>query len=147
MPNVPERRKLTAAVKALLEDATGKPVEVATAPRKIDGEQADLPYIVIFPVDGGTFMGPEWCGPNADAAFEYQINSYGMRYDQTEWLSDLVRVTLVDRTDGGDLVNKLTFDGHSVMDQVTLGPPGKLDEVGQIWSMQESYLITVTSKV
>ena len=146
MPNVPQRRKLTDAIKSLLEDQTGKPVGVATAPQNIQGEQADLPYIVIYPLDGGIFSGPLFCGPNADASFEYQIDSYGLRYDQAEWLSDLVRVTMIDRDADGDLINRLTYDDHEVMDQISLGPPSKLDEVGQVWSAKESYLITVTSQ-
>jgi len=86
MPNIPQRRKLTEALKTLLITETGKPVGVATAPLDINGVQEELPYIVIYPLDGGGFSGPAWCGPNADAAFEYQIDSYGKRYDQAEWL-------------------------------------------------------------
>lgn len=146
MPNVPQRRKLTDALKSLLENSTGRSVGVGSAPVDINGVQEDLPYLVVYPIPSGSFTGPILCAPNADAIFEYQINSYGRRYDQVEWLADLVRVTLVDRDSSGALVNRLSYDGHSVMDQMLLGPPGKLDEVGQIWSVMESYAIAVTSQ-
>lgn len=145
MPNVPQRRKLTKALKELLELEVGVPVGVAAAPRNNDGEQADLPYIVIYPIASGFFSGPAFCGPNADVKFEFQINSEGIRDDQAEWLADLVRVTLIDRDQHGTLVNRIQYPDHSVMDQEIVGPPGKLDQVGQIWSVKESYAFSVTS--
>ena len=146
MPNIPQRRKLTEALKVMLQDQVGYPVGVANAPKTISGEVESLPYLVIYPLDSGVFMGPEWCAPEADAIFEFQISSFGLRYDQTEWLMDQVRIAIIDRDDYGQLVNRLTFDDHVVMDQRLVGPAGKLDEVGQIWSGHESYHITVTSQ-
>lgn len=144
--SVPQRRNLTEALKALLIDKTGKPVEVATAPRKHDGTVADLPYAVVYPIAGGIYSGPELCSPEADVAWEYQIQCNGKRYDQTEWLMDLVRTTIIDRNNGV-LVNRITFDDHVVMDQRIVGPEGTLDEVGQIWFGSESFAFEVTSEI
>lgn len=144
--SVPQRRKLTSALKALLEEKTGRSVGVGSAPRNTDNLQEELPYIVIYPIAGTLYSGSAFCGPQEDVRFDYQIDSHGKRDDQAEWLADLVRETLIDRDGYGNLVNKLSFTNHSVMDQEVVGPTGKLDNVGQIWTVKETFGFTVTSR-
>lgn len=142
--NVPQRRKLTKAIKELLEEKTGRPVGISTAPRNIQNNQAELPYIVIHAISGNEYSGPQFCGPQSDVRFDYQIDSHGQRDDQAEWLADLVRETIIDRTNGA-LTNKVTFPDHKIMDQEIIGPTGKLDNVGQIWTVKETFGFTVTT--
>jgi hypothetical protein len=143
---VPKRRKLTDAIKNLLENETGRPVGIGTAPVDLNSNQAELPYLVMYPIGGSSFFGPQFCGPESDVMFEYQVNSEAKRYDQADWLADLVREILIDRDSSGQLLNKVQFDGYSVMDQEIVGPPGKLEQVGQIWCVIESYGFTVTGQ-
>ena len=142
--NVPKRRKLNKAIKDLLEDKIGRPVGIATAPRNIQNGQAELPYIVIHPISGVGYNGPQFCSPQGDARFDYQIDSYGKRDDQAEWLADSVRDILVD-PDNIPFINQITFPDLKIMDQDIIGPTGKLDNVGQIWTVKETFGFSVTT--
>jgi hypothetical protein len=145
--SVPQRRKLTQAIKLMLEDVTGRDVGITTAPRDIENEHQDYPYIVLHPISGGLYGGPAFCGFQEDVTYDYQINAHGQQWDQAEWLADLVREAIIARDELGNLVNEVVFPNHKVMDQHVVGPTGKLENAGQIWTVQETFGFTVTSRV
>ena len=142
---VPSRKPLTDALKSMLETATTRPVGVLRAPI-INGEAAQLPYVVIFPDKGGRFMGPPLTAPNADAAFPYMIKCVGGREDQTELLADRVRTAILGRESDGSFSTGLTPTGLTVMDrQPGLDSTGELRQTGKISEIDDFYIIVVTT--
>lgn len=144
--NIPKRRKVIDALVALIEDKSDRRVGVAVAPVDIQGNQAELPYATIYPVDGLAFSGPPMCGPHEDVRFDFQINSFGKRHDQAEWLADLIREIIVGKDENGSLINRLQVEGMKIMDQEVVGSTGKLDNVGQIWMVVETFGFYITSR-
>jgi hypothetical protein len=144
--NVPKRRKVIEAIIKLIEDKSDRRVGVATAPVDVNSNQAELPYATIYPIDGSPFSGPPLCGPQEDVRFDFQINSFGKRFDQAEWLADLIREIIIGRDENGDLINKIQVDGLYILNQEVVGSTGKLDNVGQIWMVEETFGFYVTSR-
>lgn len=146
MSSVPKRRPLTQAIKDLLEAETPFKVGISYAPvDPITGDQIPLPYYVIQPISGGSFSGPEFCAPEADVELWYQVRSSGKRDDQADLLADMAREVLLDRS-SGQFVHAITYTGHIVQQRAAVGSPGKLDRVGEIYTVPDTYSFCVTSQ-
>lgn len=145
---IPARRLLTSALKQMLIDATGQPVEVSRAPFKNNDTKqvADVPYAILYPLPGGgSEGGAPLTHPDADLQFVYQVTSVALRDDQAEWMADKVRWAMLGRDSSGTFRWSLTATGMTVMDRRLSGAVGGLDLVDQIYQIPESYSIYVTT--
>lgn len=143
--NVPGRRPVTDELKRVLEEETGFPVGVATAP--IDsstGEAYDVPYVVVFPLNS-LYSGPKYQTPEADATFHYSIHSIGLRDDQVQSLADRVTNAVIGRSDDGSFVIAMSPSGLTVMDRMSAESPGPLKNEGKIFSVVDVFSISVTT--
>lgn len=140
-----ERRVVNNAVKALLEEATGRPVEIEIAPSADDSNAwADLPYVVVTPGGGLPFSGAPFCDMYEDASFGYQITSVGERQDQVEAVADRVRLAFLGRDRFG-FIYDLNITGVNVMLREPMGPPGRMQREGRIYNVVDSFMLRLTS--
>lgn len=139
------RTPVTEALKQLLSTATNRPVQVTHAPLDpATGERASYPYIVIYPIPGGSLSGPPFCGQVQDATFVYQITVFGQRDDQVDTVLDDVRAIITERQDGS-YVHDMPVAGMKVTLRDSVGSTGRLDRDGQIFRSEEDFNISVTS--
>lgn len=143
--NVPARRPVTAALKALIENATGRPCQVGIAPHDEEGDTESIPYSVLWPTAGGSFLGPPFATPEADAFFRYTVHSIGRRDDQAEFIADAVRDAIVGRNDDGSFTYNLSIEGLRVMNRSIDQSAGPMDRDGSVFTVSESFLIAVTT--
>lgn len=145
---IPARRLLTAALKQMLMDATGRPVEVNRAPFQNNDTKivADVPYAIIYPLPGGgSVAGSQLYHPDEDMVFVYQVTSVALRDDQADWMGDKVRWAMLGRDGQGAFRWALTPSGMTITDRRLSGAAGGLDLVDQIYQVPESYSIYVTT--
>lgn len=143
----PRRLPVTRALKQLLiENMPTLAVEVDDAPIDPDTETvAPLPYIVIYSIPGGAYVRDGFCGGTTRASFPYQITVFGSRSDQVQGALDDIRHIISGRDSSGDFAYPMEITGHSVMDRDSVGPAGRIDRDGKIFSSNEDYVITVTT--
>ena len=123
--------ELTTQIVAALE-AAGLTVGRAVAPAG-----ATPPYVVVYPLTGGTFDGG-LDAPNDDARPTYQLSSVSANAQQCEWLADKARtamvsasLTLTDRT-----VQKIdpVFTGGVIRDDDVQPPLFYSPERFEVWT-------------
>ncbi|GGU44125.1 hypothetical protein GCM10010289_75990 [Streptomyces violascens] len=117
-----DRGPLTAAVQDLLARATGRPCGLGELPL-VDGEPAELPYAVLYPL-GGTPAATPFVDSWAEATLTYQVTVVARRMDQAEWLADRVRRAVLQRTASGAWVNGLEASGLYVWARRQLADDG-----------------------
>jgi hypothetical protein len=140
-----DRAPITAAVLVALRTLSFE-VGDGVAPRPAAGDaQPQMPYLVLYSIDGGGFDGPVFLAPEADATLVYQVDAVGERRDQVETLADRVRGCLIGRSSStGAFTTALTPSGYKVMDRAADGSPGGVDREGQVFSSAQRFAITVT---
>ncbi|MER7514031.1 hypothetical protein ABTX82_37800 [Streptomyces lavendulae] len=106
------RAPITAAVRAMLVTATGRPCGLGSLPL-VDGRPAPLPYTVLYPL-GGPVDGAPFSDAGEDAHLTYQVTIVGARVDQVEWLADGVRRGFLGRTAAGEWQQPLSVQGGRV---------------------------------
>ena len=144
--SIPSRRACTEALKKLIEEECGWPVDVGRAPTEQNSQQVEKPYVVILPQDRGVFSGPIFANTTADAAFEYQIVSVGETYDQAELVADKVRQVLLEKDDTGAFTYQFTVPDLKVMDRTPgFDSPGKNLPQGTIFKVDDYFIIWITT--
>jgi hypothetical protein len=135
---------------ALLLTGTGKPVgdhDVPTLPEPPPG-QAESPYCIVYSIDGGGFSGPALFAPNADAELMFQVTSAGRTRGQAQWMSDMVRRTVLARSSTGFWVSQANPTGWVVADRRPDGPTPGVDVEGsaphRVFSVPERFVVCVT---
>ena len=140
-----DRRPITKAFKQMLETATGMPVGLVEPPPLVAGK----PWGIIHSVDGGGYDG-SLGDPNSDAAFVYQVDSSGRTLEQSEWMADLVRRTVLARAGVGFQVSFPPVPGVVVNDRrpdTTPGgasPEGEVSTNTRVYTVSERFSIHVT---
>lgn len=74
-------------------DAAPFPIGDAEAPRNPDDSEIDPPYIVLYPIPGGTFDGP-LSDSQADVTLIYQITAVGITRSQAQVEIDVARALM-----------------------------------------------------
>lgn len=145
MTAVISRREVNEAVADFL-DPLGRPVGRARIPTQPTNDQivADPPYMILYPIMGGTYWGAPLTSPEDSMGLVYQVTCVGMREDQAQWLADEVRVRILDRNTDGAFVSSLTVAGLNVIMREPEGPPSGPMQEGKIWQVVERYKITVS---
>ena len=140
---VPDRQLVTTALLSMLAAGTGKPVGDHKAPLS-----TEPPYCVLYSIPGGGYWGAALVGPEADADFVYQVDSVGLKRNQTEWLADRVRRSMLARTSSGAF--QVTINpplGLKVADRVPDGGPGGVQVDGdpphEVFSVAERFVLRV----
>ena len=78
------------------------------APRNADKTEIDPPFVVLYPISGGTFDGP-LSDSQADVHMVYQVTSVGITRFSAQAAIDLVRAILFDKSN-------VTITGRSIRD-------------------------------
>ena len=144
-----DKRKVTAALAALLETATEKPVGKGRMP------QADPPYYILYSLDA-TVSGAPLADDNEDLSVVYQITSVsgpdetvqssaGL-LDQAEWLADKARQAILRRDASTGLwVSALTVPGAKIMcRELETEPGGTSDPSDAIISYVQRFRFDLT---
>ena len=87
----------TAGMIDALESNQVLPVGDGVAPRNPDKTEISPPFLVIYPVVGGTFDGP-LSDTQADVSLVYQITAVGKTRESAQAGIDLARAVLMDRS-------------------------------------------------
>ena len=127
-------RELTGEIVAVLE-AGGLTVGRGEAPGSVP---AGSGYAVVYPF-GGTLEG-DLDDPQEDANVTYQVGSFGSDPQQTEWVSDRVRVIL--------LAAEIVLSGRVVqqIEQEYVAPIVRDDDVQPpVWAQPNLYRIWTVS--
>lgn len=140
--HIVDRAPLTTAVKQLLLDGTGRPGDIGRAPKPVGTAVApELPYWILYPLDGGDFTGPA-SAMHADAAIPYQVTYVGEQGLQLEQFADRGRQTMLDRTPTGAW--RLGAMGLVVMGIEFVGLPG-MDFENTIGTVADRFTVFVTT--
>ena len=145
---VPDRQLLTNSLLAMLTAGTGRPVGDHKAPPPPAPPAVYHPYSVLYSIPGGGFLGAALVAPDADADFVYQVDSVGVRRDQTEWLADRVRRSMLARTASGAFqVSLLSPAGLKIADRLPDGGAGGVQVDGtpphEVFSIAERFVLRV----
>lgn len=145
--HVPDSDILTTTLVEWIARHCGSPVGDATAPHSGDdvANVADPPYAILYPVNGGDLYGPPMGFRAADATFEYQVTTVGLRRDHTQWLGNRIREVIIGQAEDFSFRYPLIVPGMVVMDRVLSGPPGGVAPEGKLFNMVESYFIKVSA--
>lgn len=143
--NAPPRLPLNESLKTVLKQYTNVPVAVASPPLDDNGNQESYPYVVIYPILGGGYSGPAFCGGTQDVSWHYQITTYGERDDQVELIADRVREAIIGRDEYSQYLVDMPYDPGKVTLRSPVGPSGRLVREGQIYKSHEDYSIRVTT--
>jgi hypothetical protein len=84
------------------------PVGDAVMPRGANKEETDPPFVVLYPIVGGSFDGP-LSDTQADVHLNYQVTSVGETRFSAQAALDLVRAILLDKSN-------VTITGRSIRD-------------------------------
>jgi hypothetical protein len=141
--SVPDRQRVTTNLLAMLASGTGKQVGDSRSPLN-----PVVPYLVVFPIAGGSYWGAPLVHPDENAEFVYQIDSVGAKRDQVEWLADRARRTMLARTPNG--VFQVSFTdpaGWHVADRMPYGGAGSVQVEGrppnEVYSIAERFVLSV----
>ncbi|MEV6678602.1 hypothetical protein AB0N09_17335 [Streptomyces erythrochromogenes] len=138
-----DRGLLTAAVRAMLTAATGRPCGLGALPL-VDGRPTPLPYSVLYPL-GGPVDGAPFSDASEDAHLTYQVTIVANRIDQAEWLADRVRRAFLGRTaDGWE--QPLAVPGMTVWARELLADEGvDPSAAGEIVTYPQRYKLACTA--
>jgi hypothetical protein len=151
MDGFPERRPVNKAIQEFLQNNTSFPVGVGEAPMlsaahgNQEGVAHEPPYVILEPIRGGSYFGPRFHKPEADASFRYNVVSVGYREDQAELVSERVQRAMVGRDEDGRLLYTLIIPGMSVMDRRFEQSPGPSDRKGRIHYVVDTFIVSVTT--
>jgi hypothetical protein len=145
-----ERRRVTNALKEMLERAGGPdhPVGITFAP-----DDADLAkgYYVIHSIPGGGYPseGYSLMNPDEDANVVYQIDGVSGRHDGAEWLGDRARHVLLARQPSGEFQVRLDLPaGWGCTDRRPDGEtPGATPEgtrPHEVYTVSERFVLSLT---
>lgn len=123
-----DRRKVTAALAALLTAETGMPVGQGRMPK------ANPPYYLLYSVDTSV-SGAPFADESEDISFVYQVTSVSGpdpakpssagSLDQAEWLADKARAAILRRDPvSGQWAAAITIPGARVMGRALETEPG-----------------------
>lgn len=110
------RLPFTKALRTMLAEQLGKPVEIRripTVPKDGNPEtqiQVRRPYAILYPL-WRSMSGPPFAEPDVDAEWTYQVSLFAERGDQLEWMADRVMGGVLDRAASGAFVHPVTVDG------------------------------------
>lgn len=151
---VPDRQLVTTALVSMLASSTSKPIGDHKAPST---RVAGTPYAVVYAISGGDFWGPGLVAPDSSADLVYQVDSVSWRSadnlsggsrKQAEWMGDLVRRTLLARTNGAFQVAFPAVTGWSMADREPGGGAGGVDVAGtpphEVFTVAERFVLRVT---
>lgn len=136
------RLPFTKALRAMLQDTTGRPVGLGRYPTDSSGQVVATPYAVLFPIPGTTYDGPPLWDAFDTPTWQYQVTSVGARADQAEWMGDRVRVALLDRLDGR-WTHELVVPGLLVLSREHVADGGADSDGGTV-SQVDRFAFTVT---
>jgi len=144
------RLPFTKALRALLEEHTGRPVGRDGFPR-IDapgspehGTRPAPPFYVLNTLPGTVYSGPPFADDHADVEWTYQLDSVSRRADQAEWHRDHARQVLLGRgEDGQSFAVPITVEGMTVIGR-RAGADGGPDSADDVVSASEQYTFTIT---
>lgn len=130
---------LTFGLIELLGDGTGRPIGDADAPRDAAGDLYDFPWGIVYPLEGGSSWGPvaNW---RADRRVPYQVTSSGRDRRQAQAMADRVRTVILDRA----TYPFPAVAGLKVIDRDVQDTNPGVDREGTVWSVPETFYITVT---
>lgn len=115
-----------------------------------DGEPPDdeVPYYIVYPIEGGGYFGPPLTNPEADAAVVLQVNSVGRRRDQAQRLGTIARNLVLGRQASGAFQNAITGSTFVVAHRRPDGGPAGTDYSGRppdrLFTARERYVLHVT---
>lgn len=138
-----DRAPFTAAVRAMLAAATGRPCGLGALPL-LDGRPAPLPYSVLYPL-GGPVNGAPFADASEDASPAFQVTIVGARTDQVEWLGDRVRRAFLQRTAAGEWEYPVTVPGLNVWARELLVDEGVDPASGDVMTCIQRYKFSVTA--
>lgn len=95
----------------------------------------DLPYLILYPIPGGSVSGPAWADASRDATFVYQVTSVGDSREQCEKLADRVRPRM--------LAGGFTMPG-AVVGSSWLDSSGGVDQEGALFSAADRFAFALT---
>lgn len=131
-------RKITDALIALLETATGKLIGDVRAPEPTTDDDPDYPYAVVINL-GRVQMSGSIAAPHADVAIEYQVTSVGKDRIQADWMADAVREAILGRDSGG-YTNDLAGTGWRCVGREP-SMEGGVVEGGQLMNRPERFVL------
>lgn len=152
---VPERKYVTDALVSMLADVTSMPIGDSRIPYPSDDPSSDpeLPYVIVYSVDGGGFSGPTYTTTEDTATFLYVIHSVAGNDDreQAEWAADRVRHAILGVNAAGaylhdlELVQPVGHVPQRVIGRRPEGPPGGVDTSATLATAVDRYLIEVNA--
>lgn len=134
---VVERQTLTYKVRDVLRlipiaGEVGRPPAPAQG-----GKTPNLPYFIVYPIEGGDFYGPPLGDPESSATLVFQVTSVGDSPKQVEMVADRIRRTLLARADG-NYVTRLDTPTVAVTGRWSLGA-GSMDSDSRLHSIAERF--------
>lgn len=108
-----------------------------------------LPLSVLHSIPGGGYTGPPLVDPEADTAYEYQVDVVGSRLDQVEKGMDEQRALLLRRNLDGSFVYALeVVPGFAWVDRLPSDTPGGVDVVkepsGTVFTASHRFTVVLT---
>lgn len=110
------------------------PIGDAAPPQRTSAQEADGRRAVLWPIPGG-IVEADWARSDTGGRRTYQVDVWGKRRDQCEWVADRLRaVVLGFRAEG---------DGWSVV-HVEVSSPGGVEAESSLWVSRERYDLLVS---
>lgn len=142
MPTV-QLELLTYTLINALATGTGRPIGDADIPRDADGNMADAPWAIVYPLEGGRRWGPmsDW---EADIRVPYQVTSSGEDRRQAQAMADRVRDVITGKSGGTYVTPIVDPSGMRIIQREAQETAPGLDREGTIFTVPETFYLTVT---
>lgn len=140
---------VTAWLMGLLHTATDKLIGFGEAPE--DAVLSDGYLIVHAIPGGGPSFGAPLVSPDDSVSLVYQVDSVGLRADQVQLISDLVRKAILGRGATGAFTNPADIPGLDLLNRCpdSDGSGAQFDVVGEppnrVWTAAERFYLPTQS--
>lgn len=137
-----DRSPVIDALIAALTAGTGRAVGDAAAPGDPAGV-LDYPYLVVHAIPGGDARKGSFAWPHDSGDVLIQVDSVGLRRDQTVALADRARAVIVGQQATGAYSHAITPSAGTVIGRSIDGDGGLIPADGGLVVWSEDYLLTV----